>query len=171
LKHIIFATTFVLALLEPANAQTRPSEQTNELVRNVTEAFFDLPPQDSFDIERAFMSDSFASAMTQKSWQNVREKLIEAAGKTTRYVAHNLTYYQRDFLIAAVDFSGQATKPDMFICGYILWEISDPNTIGFVRLEQNVVPVSVFQSMPIQEAAQLMGDWRCPVSLIETVLR
>ena len=171
LKRFMFLAIISVTTQNPAAAQTQPSEQTTALVAGVSETFFDLLPQHDFATERAFMSDSFAQNMPLVSWQNGREQFVAIAGKTPRYIAHGLTYYQQDTLLAAVDFSGQATQPDMFICGYILWEISDANTIGFGRLEQNIVSVPVFQNMPVQQAAQLMSDWRCPVALVEMILQ
>jgi hypothetical protein len=39
-----------------------------------------------------------------------------------------------------------------------------------VRFEQNVIPVAAFRQMPVQEAAQMMVDWRCPMALVERTL-
>jgi hypothetical protein len=85
-------------------------------------------------------------------------------------MAHALTFYPRSPLLAAVDFWGAGEKPDVYVCGFVLWEIPQATVIGFSRLEQNVVPVDMMRKMPVQQAAQLLTDWHCPVDLIASVL-
>jgi hypothetical protein len=156
--------------LEPVVAEVAPSEQTTKLVQDVTSAFFNLLPEDNYQAERAFMTDNFASETPLEAWKSVREKFKSLAGSSPRYSPHRLTYYKEGALLAAVDFSGQGAKSDTFVCGFILWEIPEPNKIGFFRLEQNVVSVPLFNQMPKQQAAQLMADWHCPTPLIEATL-
>ena len=67
--------------------------------------------------------------------------VIKDTGSTPTYTPHRLTYYNQGTLLAAVDFSGMGSKPDTYVCGFILWEIPEPNKIGFSRIEQNIVPV------------------------------
>jgi hypothetical protein len=168
-----FLTAIVFSLqifLKPVAAQVAPSEQTTKLVQDVTGAFFNLLPSDNFEAERAFMTDDFASKTPLDAWTSAREQFMALAGSTPRYAPHQLTYYQKSALLAAVDFSGKGSKPETFVCGFILWEIPEPNKIGFFRLEQNVVSVPLFNKMPKQQAAQLMADWHCPAPLIETTL-
>lgn len=165
---VLLATSVgYFALLEPASAQVQENDSTARLVKDVTEAFFDLLPQDSFATERAFMTDDFATQTPLNEWKTIREKLIVELGATPRLSAHRLTFYEQDQLLAAVDFSGRGIKPDTHVCGFILWEIPEPNKIGFLRIELNTVPVDVFKSLPLQQAAQLMADWHCPMALIE----
>lgn len=52
----------------------------------------------------------------------------------------------------------------------MVWELPEPNAIGLVRFEQNVVSGDTLRGMQVQDAAQLMTNWRCPVRLIEDVL-
>ena len=170
LRYIFAACIGFIMQLEPATGQVQQDEQIAMLVEGVTKAFFEQLPQENFEAERAFMSDEFAAATPLIYWKSIREQFVKDVGQTPQYVPHKVTYYEKDSLLAAVDFSGQATKPDTFVCGFVLWEITKKNMIGFIRIEQNIVPVAVFKSMPIQQAAQLMTDWRCPVSLIEKVL-
>jgi hypothetical protein len=169
--RLLLALLFSLQVfLEPVAAQVPPSEQTTKLVQDVTDAFFNLMPSDNYEAERAFMTDDFASRTPLQVWKSSREQFKVLAGSTPPYAPHRLTYYQEGALLAAVDFSGKGSKPDTFVCGFVLWEIPEPNKIGFFRLEQNVVSVPLFNQMPKQQAAQLMADWHCPVGLIETVL-
>ena len=167
---LVAACTGLFVSVAPASAQIQQSEQTTKIVQVITKAFFDLLPEHKFEAERAFMTDDFAEATPLSAWKKVREQFIELVGSTPQYTEHQLTYYVQDGLLAAVDFSGQAAKPDTYVCGFVLWEFLEPNKIRFVRFEQNIVSGSVFKSMPVQEAAQLMADWHCPTSLIETVL-
>jgi hypothetical protein len=148
----------------------QPSDQTTKLVARVSEAFFDQLVKEDFNAERAFMSDRLANMASATSWRQVRQKVIETAGKTPRYSAHGLTYYQGEHLLAAVDFSARAEVPGNLICGYMVWELTASNVAGLVRFEQNVVSVDVFRSMPVHEAAQTMVNWRCSAKVIEDVL-
>jgi hypothetical protein len=170
MKYALAALICVNTLLAPATAEVRQSEETTKLVKDVTTAFFAMLPSDNFEAERAFMTDEFAAATPIDSWTRARRLLIANVGATPRYVPHRLTYYDEMSLLAAVDFSGQGTSADTFVCGYILWELPAPDLIGFIRLEQNVVQASSFKSMPVQQAAQLMTQWHCPAALIEQVL-
>ena len=158
------------SLSTTAISQIQPSDQTTQLVASVSEAFFDQLVKEDFAAERAFMSDRMASTVSANAWRQSRQQVIEIAGKTQRYSAHGLTYYGGEQLLAAVDFSGQTEFPDSLICGYMLWELPASNVIGLARLEQNVVSVNAFRTMPVQEAAQTMVSWRCPAKMIEDVL-
>lgn len=169
MKFILAAIVSISPFL-PAYAQVQPSSQTTELVGGVTEAFFELLLEEDFARERAFLTDELAKSIPIEEWRNRREQVIEAAGPTPRYAAHGLSYYQNKQLLAAVDFSGQAAEPNTYICGYLLWKLPSPNIIGLTRFEQNIVSVDLFSSMPLQDAAQLMTNWRCPSAVIETVL-
>lgn len=170
MRLALFAIFAAVAISCPALAQVQSDKATTRLVGEVTEAFFALLPKNDFPSERAFMTDEFAAMTSLKDWTRIRAQLIEAAGSTPRYSAHDLTYYQRGTLFAAVDFSGRTTTANTIVCGFVLWEIASPAVIGFSRLEQNVVPAEVFKAMPVQQAAQLMTDWHCPTTLIEAIL-
>ncbi len=115
------------------------------------------------------MAGELASVYSLESWKKVHMQFVSSAGLKSKYTAYRTTFYE-DTFFAAVDFYGQAAKPNTFICGFVVWKVEGNNKIGFIRLEQNVVSVTTFKSMPQQQAAQLMVDWRCPISLIEDVL-
>ncbi|NRA89063.1 MAG: hypothetical protein HRU28_17135 [Rhizobiales bacterium] len=140
-------------------AQQQPNIQTTKLVNGITKAFFEQLLLEEFTSERAFMSDQLANSTTIDDWRNIREKIIKVSGSTPRYVAHGLTYYQGEKLLAAVDFSSQTLNPNIVICGYLLWELPSPNKIELTRFEQNIVSVDLFRAMPQQKAAQLMTNW------------
>jgi hypothetical protein len=165
------AAGFVLACgLTPVAAQVQPDDATARLVSQTSEAFLDQIVIEDFAAERAFLSPGLAALVSPGAWQSMRAQTIQTAGKTQRYSVHAVTYYQDKTLLAAVDFSGPAGKPDTFICGFLLWELPDRASIGLMRLEQNVVAAETFRQLPVEVAAQNMADWRCPVPLIETTL-
>ncbi len=151
-------------------AQVRPGDETTQLVVTVSEAFLDQLVNEDFAAEYSFLSDGLARMMSFSDWQRSREQVIDIAGPTRRYAAHGLTYYQDGGLLAAVDFSGRGGFRDVWVCGYMLWELPEPNAIGLTRFEQNVVSGEDFRRMEIGQAAQVMTNWRCPVRLIEEVL-
>ena len=161
---------WLLSLPMAAFAQVQPSDQTTQLVANVSEAFLDQLVKEDFATERAFLSERLANIASLPVWQSTRQQVIEVAGKTQRHTVHGLTYYQDEHLLAAVDFSGPGEVPDILICGFMLWELPEPNIIGLVRFEENIVPIDAFRRMPVQEAAQTMTNWRCPSQVIEDVL-
>lgn len=166
----LLAVAWLVSMSTNALAQIQPSEQTTQLVANVSEAFFDQLVKEDFATERAFMSDRMANTASPDAWRSARLQVIEIAGQAQRYSAHGLTYYQDEHLLAAVDFSGRAEDQSNLICGFMLWELPTSNVIGLVRFEQNVVSVDAFRRMPVQEAAQTMVNWRCPAEMIEDVL-
>ena len=169
-KTLIAMLALSLTHATPASAQVHPSAATHTLVQTVTEAFFDQLPKNDFNAERAFMADHFAVTMTPKKWQSGRELLLEKIGSTPRYTAHNLTYYQQEHLLAAVDFSAKSDQPDTYVCGYILWEMPMETVIGFTRLEHNIVSEKLVKKMDLKKAVQLLTNWHCPNTMIETVL-
>jgi hypothetical protein len=151
-------------------AQVQPSDETTGLVATVTTKLFEILPTDDSQAAMAFMADDFAASVSVAEWKAVRQSINDAVGSTPEYVPHALTWYQRERLLAAVDFSGAGSKPATFVCGFILWELPKSNQIGFIRLEENVVVRDAFRKMPVQQAVQLMTDFHCPVPLIESVL-
>ena len=165
----IFFLGFV-AMIGPASAQVQPDDATNRLVHDTSEALFDLLPKQDFAAERAFMTDELAAMANLTDWTRLRRQVIADAGSTPRYTAHAVTFYRRTPLLAAVDFWGKAAKADTFVCGFAIWEIPSPGVIGLGRIEQNVVPVAVMRKMDLQQAAQVLADWRCPKDLIGSVL-
>jgi hypothetical protein len=169
-KRTLLAVAWLFASWTMGLAQVQPDDQTTRLVATVSEGFLDQLVKEEFPEETAFMSDQMARTISQADWRRLRQQVIEVAGRTQRYAAHGLTYYQDRQLLAAVDFSGRGEFPDVWICGYMVWELPEPNAIGLVRFEQNVVSGDTLRGMQVQDAAQLMTNWRCPVRLIEDVL-
>jgi hypothetical protein len=166
------ALTGSLLIVTPltATAQPAPSEDAANIVAQVTDAFFAQLVREDFEAERAFLANSFAAELSPERWRDMREKIIAQTGATPLFQPHQLTFYQQDTPLAAVDYAAQATQPDTYICGYVLWSFSSENTLGLTRFEQNIVEKEVFQHMELQEAAQLMTQWQCPPAVIETVL-
>lgn len=164
------AVVWSFALSVSALAEVQPSEETSRVAVEVSEAFLDQLVKEDFAAERAFFSDQLLDMVSLDDWQNTRKKGIEVAGKTQRYSIHEMTYYRDSVLLVAVDFSGPAEFPGTQICGFMLWELPKPGSIGLVRLEQNVVSVDAFRKLPVEEAAQTMANWRCPADMIENVL-
>jgi hypothetical protein len=136
----------------------------------MSDLFLDQLALDDFAAERKFLSPRLAAMVSPEDWQATRLAVIAVAGKTRRYAVHGTTFYQDATLLAAIDFSGPAERPDTLICGFLLWELTDGNQIGLLRLEQNAVQLDLFRHMPVETAAQTMADWRCPVDLIESSL-
>jgi hypothetical protein len=169
-KSPLLAVAWLFASSATGLAQVQPGEGTTQFVLSVSEAFLDQLVKEDFAAEYAFLSDELARMLSPAEWQRLRQNTKEVSGRTQRYSIHGLTYYQDKRLLAAVDFSGRGGSRDVWICGYMLWELPEPNAIGLTRFEQNVVPVDDFSSMQIQDAVQVMTNWRCPASLIEDVL-
>lgn len=147
--------------------QVQQNAETTALLDRTNAAFFDLLPQNDFAAEHGFMGKKLAAAMNLGDWTEARQKFLDLVGETPRYTPYQTTFYPRDSLFAAVDFSGRATRRDVIVCGYVVWEISGPDKIALVRLEQNIVDLDILGDKPIQELAQLMADWRCPVPVIQ----
>ena len=159
-----------LTLAGPALAQIQPDAATSRRVDEATAALFDLLPRADFAAEHALMSDELAAMASLSDWTDFRRALIAELGPTPRYAAHAVTYYQQARLLAAVDFWGKAARADTYVCGFVLWDILPAGDIRLGRIEQNIVPVTTMRQMAVQEAAQLMANWRCPKDLIGSVL-
>lgn len=170
MQKICVVVVWSFALSASTLAEVLPSDETSRLVAQVSEAFLDQLVKEDFAAERAFFSDQLLDMVSLDDWQSTRKKGIEVAGKTQRYSIHEMTYYRDSVLLVAVDFSGPAEFFGTQICGFMLWELPKPGSIGLVRLEQNVVSVDAFRKLPVEEAAQTMTNWRCPAAMIENVL-
>lgn len=170
MQKIGLVVVWSFALSVSTLADVQPSDETSRLAVQVSEAFLDQLVKEDFAADRAFFSDRLADMMSLDDWQNTRKEVIEVAGKTQRYSVHEITYYRDSDLLVAVDFSGPAEFSGTQICGFMLWELPETESIGLVRLEQNVVSVDAFRKLPVQEAAQTMTNWRCPAEMIESVL-
>lgn len=170
LRFILTASLLLTAIFDSAVARAQSDESTDELIQSSTETLFDLLPKNNLDAVRVLMADDLAAITSAKDWEKTRNQIVSTAGSLPRYVAYQTTYYEQNPRVAAVDFFGRAAKQDTFVCGFVAWTILDTNVVRFIRLEENVVSVPVFSSMPQQKAAQLMANFRCPVRLIEEVL-
>jgi hypothetical protein len=169
-QFILTACLLFIGIIGSAAARAQNDESLDKLIRASTISLFDLLPKNDFDAVRALMSDDLAVITSAKGWENIRKEIVSKAGSTPRYVAYQTTYYEQDPPVAAVDFFGKSAKKDTYVCGFVAWTILDTDDVRFIRLEENVVSVPVFKSMPQQQAAQLLTDFRCPVRLIEEVL-
>lgn len=169
MKHLCATVLFFWPFV-PAFAQVEPSQETTQLVATVNEAFFDQITQEDFATEYGFLSQGFAGSITSDDWQAQRQAVIDFAGPTPRFRAHRLTYYQPDRLLAAVDYAAQVNGTNIYICGFVLWEIPAADRIGITRFEQNIVDRDVFRKMDANQAAELMAQWRCPPQIIAEVL-
>lgn len=171
-RFLNLTSLILLSMLAAPSAanQVQQSAQTDALVARATQEFFELMPKANFKAERTFMTNDLANMMPLKKWRSTREAFGDMVGLQTKYRPYRLTYYQQKHLLAAVDFSGKAQKPGMYVCGYVLWEISNEDRIGLSRLEQNVVQANLIQQMDMSEAVQLLTNWRCHNAVIEAVL-
>ena len=147
-----------------------PGDEAARLVAGVSEALFDLLPTEDHTSARAFFAPGLAEIMTAGEWIALRERISEEAGETPRYLPHGLTFYpQAEALMAAVDFWGE-TAEGKLICGYLIWAMPEANTIGLERIEEAIVDPELFRAMPVEEAAGTLASWRCPPTLIQSVL-
>jgi hypothetical protein len=170
MRILSLALVLTTAPWSPTDAQVQPSDETSRLVFVVTEAFFDQLVKEDFQAERNFLSPTLTDGVSAKDWETLRRQTIDLAGKTRRYSAHGMTYYQEKNLLAAVDFHAAAERPETWVCGFLLWELASETEIGLLRFEQNVVDLPVFRQMPVETAAQTMVNFRCPVDMIEREL-
>lgn len=170
LRHILTACVIFLGLSGLATAQVQKDEHSVSLVRNATIALFDLLPKNNFEAERALMADDLASISTLGKWKIVRKQVTKETGPIPKYIAYQTTYYEEEALLVAVDFYGRAAKPNVYVCGFVLWKVEENSKIGFTRLEENVINMSAVKSLTKQQVAQQMADWRCPIFLIEEAL-
>jgi hypothetical protein len=170
MRAISRALVCLLALGFPVLAREATDDATAGRVSATTEAFLDQIVAEDFAAERAFLSPKLTSSISSDEWAEVRRQTIGMVGKTPRYAVHGISYYDRGGLLAAVDFSGTAEVPETLVCGYLLWEVQETGALGLLRFEQNVIPVAAFRQMPVQEAAQMMVNWCCPLALVESTL-
>jgi hypothetical protein len=174
MRAISRALVCLLALGFPVLAQEATDDATDDAttgrVSATTEAFLDQIVAEDFAAERAFLSPKLASSISSEQWAEVRRQTTRMIGKTPRYAVHGISYYDQGGLLAAVDFSGTAEVPETLVCGFLLWEVPETGALGLLRFEQNVIPVAAFRQMPVQEAAQMMVNWRCPTALVESTL-
>lgn len=169
--HLAAVLIFVLTVPpQSAQAQPVPGEDAAQIVAQATDAFFTQLVKEDFAAERGFLSDSLATSLSSEQWREMRQQIIAKTGPTPHFRPHKLTFYQQETLLAAVDYAGQTAQADTYICGYILWSFSSENTLGLTRFEQNIIEKKAFEQMGVAQAAQLMTQWQCPPSIIETVL-
>jgi hypothetical protein len=156
-KTMRLAVVLVCASSTTGLAQVRPGEETTQFVVSVSEAFLDQLVKEDFAAEYAFLSDELAHMLSPADWQRLRQNTKDVSGRTQKYTIEGLTYYQDSRLLAAVDFSGRGGHRDVWVCGYMLWELPEPNAIGLTRFEQNVVSGEDFRRMEIGQAALVVG--------------
>ena len=161
---------FLACLPYAAFAELQPNEATSAQVVAATDAFSAHLRAADFDAEYAMLSGGLKQQITLDQWRAQRASVVDIAGQAVTFAPHQLTYYSRDTLIAAVDYAIQAGSPDVYICGYLLWQITDADSIALSRFEQNIVEAPLMRRMDVGQAAQLMTEWRCPASLIEGML-
>ncbi len=158
-------------LAAPAAAQLRPDDGVNRVVAQVTEAWFDQLPKADFATERAFFAPSLAGQVSKTEWSALRQQMIDRiGGATPRYRARALSYYPRETLYAAVDFSARTEPAGVAVCGYVVWSLPDASTIGLIRMEENIVDPAIFQKMPAADAWKMLAEWRCPAPMIQEIL-
>ena len=119
---------------------------------------------------RAFFTDGLKSKTSTDDWAQFVKALDTATGPRGQVYVHDVSWYARETLVAAIDFSQPFVNGSGTICGYVVWTVPTLDQIEVSRVEQNIVSPSELRAMPVQEAAQLMTSWRCPVPLIEDLL-
>lgn len=169
MKTFVLTALITLAPLG-ASAQMQPSDATAAQIVQVTNTFTTHLRNEDYASEYAMLTDSLRQKITEQDWKAQREAVFALAGPAVQVQPHALTYYTDVTLLAAVDYAAQATTPDIYICGYMLWQFIDEDTVQLSRFEQNVVDAATMKQMDINQAAQLMTDWHCPASLIEGML-
>lgn len=153
------------------SAQVVPGPESAALVVSATDRFIVHLQAEDFSAEHDMLTTSMQQQVPLDQWRTQRERVSALAGEMVQVTPHQLTYYSQDALLAAVDYAARGSEPDVYVCGYMLWQITDAETIGLSRFEQNVVEAPLMRQMDVAQAAQLMTNWHCPASLIEGMLQ
>ncbi len=155
----------------PAFAQNlEPSEDLARALFLEHKALSEAMKASDPDGVRAFFTDGLKARTSTTEWAEFVRSQDERFGARGDHFVHGLTWYDRETLVAAIDFSQPLDNGRGAICGYVVWEIRAMDDMAVARIEQNLVTPALRGRGTTEEVAQLMTDWRCPPPMIEAFL-
>lgn len=165
-----FALFLSLGLASTASAQTPQPEEVAPLVARATEVFLKALAISDEDTQRAFFGPGLAEIASPEDWSRQRALIEDKLGATPAYAPHKVTWYPQGSLYVAIDISAEVTPDETYVCGAIVWELPTAETIGLVRLEENIVERSIFANLTPQTAEKTLLAWYCPPDLVARLL-
>lgn len=171
MKRLIVAALACLTAM-PLWAQDiiQPSEDVAEAIFERHKAFAKVMSGNEPDAIRAFFNDDLRSRTTAPEWDDFIRTLGEKTGARGPTYVHDISWYERDTLVAAVDFSQPLANGRGAVCGTVVWTVPTLEQIEVSRVVQNIVDPTSLRAMPVEEAARTMMDWRCPIPMVEDLL-
>ena len=91
----------------------------------------------------------------------------EAYGPVRHLTGYRITWYPVDRLVGAVDFMGTWQRNRNLICGYVTWNLNDPETPELESVITNYVDLSVLDGASPDEVEAVLLEANCAFAQIE----
>lgn len=140
------------------------------MVARATEVFLRALAISDEDTQRAFFRPGLAEMASPEDWSRQRALIENKLGAAPGYAPHKVTWYQQGSLFVAIDISAEVIPDETYVCGAIVWELPTAETIGLVRLEENIVERRIFANLTPQIAEKTLLGWYCPADLVTRLL-
>ncbi len=165
--------TLLIALLPLpalADGHLQPSEDQKALIETLSAEVLKAYGERDHDAVYAMFSDALYAMISYSDYVANHNETTDLIGPMRGWQLLAVTWYPRDQLFAAVDYIGQAEAPGIFECGYLVWQFETETTFGILRMERNVVDLSLLEGRPPMEIAQVLKEFSCHDTAVQFFL-
>ena len=82
-------------------------------------------------------------------------------GPVQHLTGYRINFYPTGRLLGAVDFMGTFDKNRNLVCGYVTWDLTDPDAPQMMQLVANYVDVGTLTDQPVDDAHAALLEANC----------
>lgn len=172
-----FPLTGILALLgalwagmaaaeQQRAAYTEFPEQNAALVA-ATVAFFERVEGEDAKPRRRIPIIGLPLRATRSSAPDTNATVLTRMGPVRHLTGYNITWYPTDRLLGTVDFMGTWDGNRNLVCGYLTWDLTDPNAPKLETVSANFVSLETLKRTGAGEAERVLLNANCAYGSID----
>ncbi len=173
-KRFVALACMTLGLAAPASSEQQdvslvefPTE--NQALIDATIAFFDKVEGHRVSRKRAPvigipLSATKSSARTQSDEDT---SLLTRMGPVDHLTGYRITWYPVDHLLGTVDFMGTWDNSRNLVCGYLTWDLSDPESPQLAELSASFIDIDELARANGVQIEQSLMDANCAFGEID----
>lgn len=92
---------------------------------------------------------------------------LRQKGPVRHLTGYNITWYPMDHLLGSVDFMGTWEGNRNLVCGYLTWDLSEPDAPSLVTVEANYLDLDELSAMSPLDVHQALLTANCAFGAID----
>jgi len=172
--HITLASALTVLALSAlpaaaAAADTPEFPAQTEAIVEATSALFDAVEGVTPQAQQARPRVTIGPLLTPASFKLPQGKaaVLSEHGAVRHLTGYRITWYPMDRFLGAVDFMGTWDGNKNLVCGYVMWDLTDPKSPVLDRISANYVDLAALTDASPQVAEEKLLDANCAYGAVD----